>query len=280
VFAAGAAIAAAVGGPTWLTAGYATLGAVVSGMASSDRRACRRERDRPPADPARAAPSDRAPTPSRASLSDHSPAPFFASVSDRAPGPARSARSDRVPGPSRAGNLWAGVGGPGGPADAGDRALGYVLVELATGDEFERHSARIKELCDAHELRLADVACDVAGEAGGERLRPGLTWALERMAAGEAQAFVVARLEHLTSAFAVPAQILRWFGERRLTLIATDFAQGLPGQFDPVEGGERSETVAGVGPRSWALESLRGQASPPARTYAGRPRAYEGAGRE
>ena len=177
VFIAGAAMAAAVGGPAWLTAGYAGLGVFAACMAGSDRRRPKHRRGRDQL--------------SGAAASEH-----------------RARRAD-------AGSLWAATNQP-------------------------RRTAHLRELSAAHELRLGDVACDVAEAPAAQRRRPGLIWVLGRLAAGEAHGLPI---------------------ERR----------------DAICEGRRRCAVTSVDPRSWALASVRAQAW---RSYAIRRCAYADSGVE
>jgi DNA invertase Pin-like site-specific DNA recombinase len=103
------------------------------------------------------------------------------------------------------------------------RALGYVrLGRDVKGPEFEAQAEAIAAWCRAHGLALDKIVRDVEAETGDARPRPGLSWALERVAAGEAEALVAARLSDLATSAANLPPMLRWFQDRRLTLVAVD----------------------------------------------------------
>jgi hypothetical protein len=102
------------------------------------------------------------------------------------------------------------------------RALGYVRLEDARGGEFGRHLRAIERLAGGGDLRVSDVVCDVADTWVPGTERQGLRWALGRLAAGEAVALVVPRLEHLEGAFDERTGALRWFRQRGLILLAAD----------------------------------------------------------
>jgi DNA invertase Pin-like site-specific DNA recombinase len=131
-----------------------------------------------------------------------------------------------------------------GQCSPGEPALGYVRVQRARdGDEFAGQAEEIRACCVDHGLALLDIARDVEVEPGTPGASPGLYWALERLASGEAHTLVVASLHHLTGAVADLGLILDWFSEQERTLIAIDFHLDTS-----TEAGElTARTLVGVG---------------------------------
>jgi len=91
-----------------------------------------------------------------------------------------------------------------------------------------------------------------------------MAWALGLLAAGEAAALVVPTLDHLSGAFGEETDVLAWFRERGLSLVATDvcsgrFADAATPSAPPVRAsGVRTVAQAGIGTlgvdaRSWAF---------------------------
>jgi hypothetical protein len=176
-----------------------------------------------------------------------------------------AARRGRAGPPAAQAPLW---------TNADRRALGYVRLQHARSSRFAAHAELIERLCAARGLGLSELACDVEGATGSLNAHPGLTWALDRLAAGGAGAFVVPRLDHLTGAFGDCSQVVRWFRSRGLTLIVPerDLQPRVDAGPEPVV--RSSNRFAGVGPRSWAVEMLRLEARRTLASYA-LTRAYE-----
>jgi DNA invertase Pin-like site-specific DNA recombinase len=104
------------------------------------------------------------------------------------------------------------------------RALGYVCVGRdALARDLPAHSAVIKEWIAANPMRLVEIVHDVERDSGKRGLGPALHWALERIAAGDADVLVTARLEHLSPTVAELSPILSWFNSQQRTLVAIDF---------------------------------------------------------
>jgi hypothetical protein len=104
------------------------------------------------------------------------------------------------------------------------RALGYVCVARdAIGRDLSKYSAEIEEWIAAHQMRLARIVHDIEPDNGRRVPGPGLRWALEQIAAGDADALVTAKLEHLSPSVAHLSPILRWFTSHGRTLVTIDF---------------------------------------------------------
>jgi DNA invertase Pin-like site-specific DNA recombinase len=191
-----------VGGPSWLAIGYAAVGAAVA--AYRVRRGARRR-------PAGYMPGPRlnqagqlvlAPSPARRPASAPAPAEPL-----RAPGPPKQPSAPVASATER---------------PLGTSALGYVLVDRTPGEGQEDPGEAIRTLCAARRLNLRRIARDVEAAPGDAQARPALRWALDQLAADEAQTLVVARLGHLTDTAAGLPELLRWLSARRRRLIAID----------------------------------------------------------
>jgi len=86
------------------------------------------------------------------------------------------------------------------PAD-GMLVLGYASVDESAEDEASRlreQAAEVDSLCERHGWRLVQVVYDRANGSGRALGRPGLQYALETIAGGEASCLVVPRLAQLS----------------------------------------------------------------------------------
>ena len=110
-------------------------------------------------------------------------------------------------------------------ADQPVRAVGYVSVPQASGENgaaLEAQADAIQRLCERRGWELLHVVRDVEnGHAKGME-RPGLLYALERIAEGEASCLVVSELERLSRSAADLGRIVEWIDERDARLVAID----------------------------------------------------------
>jgi DNA invertase Pin-like site-specific DNA recombinase/peptidoglycan hydrolase-like protein with peptidoglycan-binding domain len=111
--------------------------------------------------------------------------------------------------------------------DAGPReqvqAIGYVSVPKADDREaLGEQASRIEEICRERGWELLHVVRDVEnGHAKGLE-RPGLQYALERMAEGKASCLVVSELERLSRSAADLGQVVEWLQDNDCRLLAAD----------------------------------------------------------
>jgi peptidoglycan hydrolase-like protein with peptidoglycan-binding domain len=111
------------------------------------------------------------------------------------------------------------------PALNGVRALGYVSVEENGGREAKamREQAQlIDSLCERRGWRLVEVVRDVEAAAGASLRRPGLAYAVERIARGEASCLVVSQLGRLSHSAADLSRVLEWLGRSGGRLVVMD----------------------------------------------------------
>ena len=124
-----------------------------------------------------------------------------------------------------------------GATGSGERAgvpvIGYATLS-GPGEESDEELAKqadvIARACERRGLVLVEVVREPDRGAGRERVglfeaRPGLRYALGRIAAGEAEGLVVPGLRRLTRSVAELGPIVEWFTRRRVGLVAV--AQGL-----------------------------------------------------
>jgi DNA invertase Pin-like site-specific DNA recombinase len=105
----------------------------------------------------------------------------------------------------------------------GRHALGYVCVTRGeASSELATQSDAIREWAAEHGVALLSVFYDVEPQVGDFGSRPALRGTLERIAAGEADTLVTARLADLSPTVANLPPLLRWFTGAARTLVAID----------------------------------------------------------
>jgi peptidoglycan hydrolase-like protein with peptidoglycan-binding domain len=115
----------------------------------------------------------------------------------------------------------AGNGRPPSPVPQGDRVIGYVTTSTdAWSDADEGSAAAIEGTCEHSAWDLLEIVCD--RENGRTLDRPGLSYALERIAEGRARGLVVSELQRLSRSPADLGALMAWFREADATLVALD----------------------------------------------------------
>jgi DNA invertase Pin-like site-specific DNA recombinase len=114
---------------------------------------------------------------------------------------------------------------------ATQRAVGYASVSAAddlNNAELKAQVRLIQEACQRRGLTLVKIVRDVESHASSDLRRPGLTYALDRLAARDASCLVVASLERLTRTAANLGALLGWLTEcdARLVVIDLDLDTG------------------------------------------------------
>jgi peptidoglycan hydrolase-like protein with peptidoglycan-binding domain/DNA invertase Pin-like site-specific DNA recombinase len=106
------------------------------------------------------------------------------------------------------------------------RAVGYVSVPKVNGGEeseaLDRQAEAINRLCVRRGWELLHIVRDVENGHPKGMDRPGLLYALERLAEGEASCLVVSQLERLSRSAADLGRIIEWVDERDARLVAID----------------------------------------------------------
>jgi Resolvase, N terminal domain len=127
---------------------------------------------------------------------------------------------------------------------AGVPVIGYATLSGRSSEESDEELAKqadvIARACERRGLTLVEVVREPYSALGHDHMglfdaRPGLRYALGRIAAGDAQGLVVPGLRRLTRSIAELGPVVEWFTRREVRLIAV--AQGL-------DTGEREGRVA------------------------------------
>lgn len=112
--------------------------------------------------------------------------------------------------------------------------IGYATLSGGSSEQSDEELAKqadvIARACERRGLSLVEVVREPDSAPGREPLglfdaRPGLQYALRRIAAGDAEGLVVPGLRRLTRSVAELGPIVEWFTRRRMRLVAV--AQGL-----------------------------------------------------
>jgi DNA invertase Pin-like site-specific DNA recombinase len=99
--------------------------------------------------------------------------------------------------------------------------IGYIIVSADSGSgETERSSAAIAATCERSGWNLLEIVRD--RDSGRILERPGLGYALERIAAGHADGLVVSDLRRLSHSSVNLGALMVWFRDAHATLIAPD----------------------------------------------------------
>jgi DNA invertase Pin-like site-specific DNA recombinase len=178
---------------------------------------------------------------------------------DREPPPAPPARGSRpAPPPSGADRSGQRRGaGPAGPVRKGQvkaPMLGYAIVSGFEGSvdrgELAEQARMITGECARRRLELIELVRERESRNGKGLERPGLGYALARIAAGEARGLVVSELSRLSRSTAELGGILDWFTRSGARLVAV--AQGL----DTAEREGRLTARALIEVSGWERERL------------------------
>jgi DNA invertase Pin-like site-specific DNA recombinase len=135
-------------------------------------------------------------------------------------GPAEDKRRDVAkvgPGPPGAQDPWRSPS----QVAPGSRLIGYVTVPADVGPgTADQSAAAIVSMCERCDWKLLEIVRD--RESGRILERPGLGYALERIASGDANGLVVSDLQRLSGSIVDLGALMDWFREARATLIALD----------------------------------------------------------
>jgi len=108
---------------------------------------------------------------------------------------------------------------------AGQSAVGYASVSAAddlNNAELKVQVRLIQEACRQRGLKLVKVVRDVESHGSSDLRRPGLSYALDRLAARDASCLVVASIERLSRTAANLGALLGWLTECDARLIVID----------------------------------------------------------
>jgi DNA invertase Pin-like site-specific DNA recombinase len=102
-----------------------------------------------------------------------------------------------------------------------DEVIGYLTTSTDAWSETDEGSAAaIEATCEDSAWGLLEIVCD--RENGRTLDRPGLNYALERIADGRARGLVVSELQRLTRSPADLGALMAWFRDANATLVALD----------------------------------------------------------
>jgi DNA invertase Pin-like site-specific DNA recombinase/peptidoglycan hydrolase-like protein with peptidoglycan-binding domain len=115
----------------------------------------------------------------------------------------------------------AGNGFPPALVPARDEVIGYVTTSTdAWSDADEGSAVAIEATCEDSDWSLFEIVCD--RENGRTLDRPGLRYALERIAEGRARGLVVSDLQRLSRSPQDLGVLIAWFRDADATLVALD----------------------------------------------------------
>ena len=115
----------------------------------------------------------------------------------------------------------AGNGFPPSPLPDRDEVIGYVTTSTdAWSDADEGSAVAIEATCQGADWSLFEIVCD--RENGRTLDRPGLSYALERIAEGQARGLVVSDLQRLSRSPEDLGVLMAWFRDANATLVALD----------------------------------------------------------
>ena len=110
------------------------------------------------------------------------------------------------------------------PAAARTRVLGYASVQEEHDErshmELRRQAAQIAAECERRGLHLLEVVREHERQHQRPLERPGLGYALERIATGEASGIVVVELSRVTHSASELGRVLEWLARRDARFVA------------------------------------------------------------
>jgi DNA invertase Pin-like site-specific DNA recombinase len=115
----------------------------------------------------------------------------------------------------------AGNGLPLSPVPHRDEVIGYVTTSTdAWSGADDGSAAAIEATCESSDWNLLEIVCD--RENGRTLDRPGLSYALERIAEGRARGLVVSDLQRLSRSTDDLGALMAWLRDANATLVALD----------------------------------------------------------
>jgi hypothetical protein len=143
----------------------------------------------------------------------------------------------------------------------GEPMIGYLATpSLTWSEEHERSAAAIEAACERSAWELLDIVWD--RENGRPLESPGLTYACERIANGQARGLIVSDLRRLSRSAEEMGAFMAFFREADATLVGLDidldtstpggrfFADRLIKQSQGREPGSNGDRAVGAGPRN------------------------------
>jgi DNA invertase Pin-like site-specific DNA recombinase len=137
------------------------------------------------------------------------------------------------------------------PAPASVRALGYASVSADDPtEELTRQAEAIERRCERLGLELVEVVREREPKAGKALNRAGITYLIERLAAGDASCLVVSGLDRLSHSVAELGTLVQWLEKSDVRLVAVEL------DLDTVSPGGRAAARALASVGGWERERL------------------------
>ncbi len=111
------------------------------------------------------------------------------------------------------------------PAPAGVRALGYATAAPdaeETTRELDQQRRAIERYCGSHGIEVVEIVREREPKDGKALDRAGLSFLIERIAAGDASCLVVTGLQRLSRSVAELGTIVQWLERNEVRLIAVE----------------------------------------------------------
>jgi DNA invertase Pin-like site-specific DNA recombinase len=134
------------------------------------------------------------------------------------------------------------------------RALGYASIpadgEAATADRLEEQKHAIERICQRLGLELVEVVREREPKAGNALERAGVSYLIERLAAGDASCLVVSGLERLSRSVSELGTLVQWLERSDVRLVAVEL------DLDTLSPGGRAAARALASVGGWERERL------------------------
>jgi DNA invertase Pin-like site-specific DNA recombinase len=137
---------------------------------------------------------------------------------------------------------------------AATRALGYASIEPDTGpdnaERLERQRRAIERTCRRLGLELVEVVRERESKAGNALDRAGVSYLIERLAAGDASCLVVSGLDRLSRSVSELGTLVQWLERSNVRLVAVEL------DLDTLSPGGRAAARALASVGGWERERI------------------------
>jgi DNA invertase Pin-like site-specific DNA recombinase len=134
------------------------------------------------------------------------------------------------------------------------RALGYASIpadgDAATADRLEQQKQAIERTCQRLGLELVEVVREREPKGGNALERAGVSYLIERLAAGDASCLVVSGLERLSRSVSELGTLVQWLERSNVRLVAVEL------DLDTLSPGGRAAARALASVGGWERERL------------------------
>jgi DNA invertase Pin-like site-specific DNA recombinase len=139
-------------------------------------------------------------------------------------------------------------------SQAAMRALGYASTPAEAGPEaadgLERQRQAIERTCERLGLELVEVVREREPKAGNALDRAGVSYLIERLAAGDASCLVVSGLDRLSRSVSELGTLVQWLERSKVRLVAVEL------DLDTLSPGGRAAARALASVGGWERERL------------------------